>query len=268
MRITGAFAATLAVALLAGCGSPAPSAPSGPASSPPPAVTSAPAATDPAPSPSETSAAPGGSELSVDDFLQRVSGAKLKTYTMDMEMSMTIEGQQVAFTTSGSFDATDPADPNSHMKMNIGGVEMEMILLDGAAFMKAAAAGDQWMKVDPKDAAEMGGTSGSEIGQWTEDYAKNVEKVELVGDEDLNGLTVTRYRLTMKPGALDNLGMEDVEITATGVVFDVWVDGDGFTRKFAMDMDGDVPVAMTATLNDINEPVTIEAPEDWVEMPS
>ena len=72
MRITGAFAATLAVALLAGCGSPAPSAPSGPASSPPPAVTSAPAATDPAPSPSETSAAPGGSELSVDDFLQRV----------------------------------------------------------------------------------------------------------------------------------------------------------------------------------------------------
>lgn len=35
-----------------------------------------------------------------------------------------------------------------------------------------------------------------------------------------------------------------------------------------MDMAGDVPVSMTATLDDINEPVTIEAPKDWVEMPS
>lgn len=67
--------------------------------------------------------------------------------------------------------------------------------------------------------------------------------------------------------ALKGLGVEDVGFETTDVAFDVWIDGDRFTQ-FAMDMAGDVPVSMTATLDDINEPVTIEAPKDWVEMPS
>jgi hypothetical protein len=246
MRITGSIAAaTFAIALLAGCGSPAPSAPSGPGSSAPATQPTA-SPTEVAPAPAETSAAPGGgSELSADDFLKRVSGAAMKTYTMDMEMSTSIEGAPMTITTSGSFDSSDAASPRSHMKMNISGMEVEMIVVDGDAFMKMAMLGDQWMKMDPKDAAEMAGTSGPDIGRWTEDY-----------------------RLTLKPEALGDLGMKDAGFEATGVVFDVWIDGDGFTRKFAMDMSGDLPTAMTATLDDINEPVTIEAPKDWVEMPS
>ena len=263
MRIIAPFAAaTFAVAFLAGCGSPAPSAPSGPASSSAPATT-------PAPSPSVSTTAPGGgSEVSADDFLKRVSGAEMKTYTMDMEMSTTVEGTPMTMTTSGSFDNSDTANPRSHMKMDITGMEVEMIVVDGDAFIKMAMLGEDWMKMDPEDAAEMTGASGPDIGQWTEDYAKNVEKVELIGEEDVNGVATTQYRLTLKPEALGDLGMEDAGVTMTDVVFDVWVDGDGFTRKFAMDMAGDVPVSMTATLDDINEPVTIEAPKDWVEMPS
>ena len=268
MRITGSIAAaTFAIALLAGCGSPAPSAPSGPGSSAPATQPTA-SPTEVAPAPAETSAAPGGgSELSADDFLKRVSGAAMKTYTMDMEMSTSIEGAPMTITTSGSFDSSDAASPRSHMKMNISGMEVEMIVVDGDAFMKMAMLGDQWMKMDPKDAAEMAGTSGPDIGRWTEDYAKNVEKVELVGEEDLNGVAVTRYRLTLKPEALGDLGMKDAGFEATGVVFDVWIDGEGFTRKFAMDMAGDLPATMTATLDNINEPVTIKEPKDWVEMP-
>ena len=263
MKITGSIAAaTFAVALLVGCGSPAPSTPSGPASTPPSAAA-------PAPSPTETTSAPdGGTDVAVDEFLQRVSGVEMTSYVMDMEMSTTVEGAPMTITTSGSFDTSDSDSPNSHMQMDISGMKVEMILVDGEAFIKMALLGDQWMKMDPEDAAEMAGTSGPDIGQWTEDYAKNIEKVEKIGEEDLDGVAATHYRLTLRPEALGELGMKDAGITATGVVFDVWVDGDGFTRKFAMDMDGDVPVAMTATLNDINEPVTIEAPEDWVEMPS
>lgn len=262
MRITGAFAAAaLGITLLAGCGSPAPSAPSEPTTTPPPV-------SEPAPAPSETTTAPsGGSELSIDDFLQRVSGAEMKTYTMNMEMATSIEGTPMTITTSGTFDNSDSANPRSHMKMDVAGMEMEIILVDGDAYLKMALLGDQWMKMDPEDAAEMAGTSGPDIGQWTKDYAKNVEKVELVGEENLNGVTVTHYRLTLKPEALGDLGMEDAGIEATDVVFDVWIDGDGFTRQFVMDMKGDVPVAMTATLDNFNQPVTIEAPKDWVEMP-
>lgn len=262
MRIIGAVAvvaATAGITLLAGCSTPAP-APSDPVIPPP--------ASEPAPTPSETTAAPsGGSELSIDDFLQRVSGAEMKTYTMDMDMSTSVDDTPMAMTTSGSFDNSDPENPSSHMKMDVAGMEMEIILVDGEAYLKMAMLGDQWMRMDPKDAAEMAGTSGPDIGQWTRDYAKNVEKVELVGEDTLNGVAVTQYRLTLKAEALGDLGMEDAGIKATDVVFDVWIDGEGFTRKFVMDMKGDVPVSLTATLDNFNEPVTIEAPKDWVEMP-
>lgn len=264
MRIIGAFAAaTVGLALLAGCGTPAP-APSAPTTAPPPA-------SEPVPAPSETAATrvpaePG--EVSIDDFLQRVGTAEMKTYTMEMEMSTSVDGAPMEMATTGSFDNSDPANPRSHMQMDIAGMEMEMILVDGEAFLKMAMLGDQWMRMDPKDAAELAGSSGPDVGQWTKDYAKNVEKVELVGNDTVGGVAVTQYRLTLKPESLGDLGMEDAGIEATDVVFDVWIDDQGFTRKFAMDMKGDVPVAMTAILDNINEPVTIEAPKDWIEMPS
>lgn len=266
MRIIGAIAAgTVGIALLTGCGTPAP-APSDPVTSPPagsPAATPSETA-----APSETTAPSGGSDVSIDDFLQRVSGAEMKTYTMEMDMSTSIEGTPMTITSSGSFDNSDSDNPASHMKMDVAGMAMEMILVDGEAYLKMAMLGEDWFKMEPEDAAELAGTSGPDIGQWTEDYAKNVEKVELVGETTVNGVAVTQYRLTLKPEALGDLGMEESGIEATDVVFDVWIDGDGFTRKFAMDMKGDVPVSMTATLDNFNEPVTIKAPEKWTKMPS
>lgn len=263
MRIIGAFAAaTVGLALLAGCGTPAPT---------PSAPTTAPPASEPAPAPSETATTPAPAEpgeVSIDDFLQRVSGAVMKSYTVEMQISTTVEGTPMEMATTGSFDNSDPADQRSQMKMDIAGMEIEMILVGGDAFLKMAMLGDQWMKMDPKDAAELAGSSGPDVGQWTKDYAKNVEKVELVGDDTVGGVAVTQYRLTLKPESLGDLGMQDAGIEATDVAFDVWIDGEGFTRKFVMDMKGDVPVAMTAILDNINEPVTIEAPKDWVEMPS
>ncbi|MGC4153132.1 MAG: LppX_LprAFG lipoprotein [Propionicimonas sp.] len=260
MRIIGVIAAaTVGIGLLAGCGSPAP-APSAPVTPPP--------ASEPAPAPSETVPTAPAGEVSIDDFLQRVSAAEMKTYTMEMGVSTTVEGTPMEIATSGSFDNSDPANPSSQMKMDLGGMEMEIILVDGDAYLKMAMLGDQWMRMDPKDAAEIAGSSGPDLGQWTKDYAKNVEKVELIGEDTTNGVATTQYRLTLKPESLGDLGMSEAGIEATDVVFDVWIDGEGFTRKFAMDMKGDVPIAMTATLDNINQPVSIEAPKDWVEMPS
>ena len=263
MRIIGALAVgTVGNALLTGCGAPAPSTPSAPTTTPA-------AATTPAPAPSETTpAAPsGGSDISVEEFLQRVNRAEMKTYTVDMDMSTEVEGTPMTMTTSGSFDNSDPENPRSHMKMNVMGMEMEMILVDGDAFLKAAMLGDQWMKMDPKDAAELAGSSSVDMAQWTQDYGKNLESVEFVGDETLDGIAVSHYRLTMNPEALQDLGVDDASFEVTDAVVDVWLDGEGFTRQFAMDMKGEVPITMTTTMDNFNEPVTIEAPKDWVEMP-
>ena len=267
MRITGALAAvTAGVALLAGCSPSAPSTPSEPAT--PPQASQPAGESTPAPSPSETSAEPGGAgELSIDEFLQRVGNAKMTTYTMEMALTTTVSGAPMDMKTSGSFDNTDPKNPASQMKIDAMGMKMEMILIDGDAFVKMELLGDKWVKMDEKTAAEMTGTAGPDIGQWTQDYAKNVQKVELVGDEQIGGVNTTHYKLTLKPESLKDFGMEDAGIDATGVVFDVWIDGDGFTRKFAMDMKGNVPTSITATLDNFNEPVSIKAPKDWVPMP-
>lgn len=250
-------AAAAGAVLLAGCGAPAPTTQTPPpASEQPPAGSQTPAAPT----------SPSGAEVSVDDFLKRVSGAEMKTYTMEMEMVTEIEGSEVPIRSTGSFDNTDPETPRSHMKLQVMGMDMELIQVGDDAYLKMAALGKDWMKMDAETAAEMSSAGSPNVGQWTEDYAKNLESVELVGDEQVSGVNTSHYRLTMKPEALDDLGVGESSAAAQ-VLFDVWIDADGFTRRFVVDLSGEVTGKVDATLNDFNQPVSIEAPKDWVEMP-
>lgn len=77
----------------------------------------------------------------------------MKTYTMEMEMSTAVEGAPMEMTMTGSFDGSDAATPRSHLKMNVSGMEIEMIMVEGDAFMKMALLGEDWIKMDPEDAA-------------------------------------------------------------------------------------------------------------------
>ncbi|MGC3954125.1 MAG: LppX_LprAFG lipoprotein [Propionicimonas sp.] len=257
MRILGALAAaTLAATLLAGCGTPAP-----PVQTTPPPVSEQPPATSPTP---VTEAPPAGA--GVEEFLQRVTGVTMTTYTMKMEMVTEIEGNEMPISSTGSFDNTDPDAPRSHLTMQVMGTEMELIQVGDDAYLKMAAMGDQWMKMDAESAAELSSGGSPDLGQWTQEYAKNLESVEFVGDEQVSGVTASHYRLTMKPEALRELGVSD-GTDATQVLFEVWVDGDGFTRQFAVEVDSSVKAKISATMDNFNQPVTIEAPKDWVEMP-
>ncbi len=259
MRTIGALAAGIVgIALMTGCSTPSPTQTTPP---PPPASESAPA-------PAETTSAPAGSgDASVDDFLKRVSGAQMKTYTMEMEMVTELEGNEMPVSSTGSFDNTDPAAPRSHLKMQAMGMDIEVIQIGGDAYLKMAALGEDWIKMDAATAAEMSSSGSPNIGQWTEDYAKNLESVELIGDEQVSGVNTSHYRLTMKPEALKDLGVGEGADNAQ-VLFDVWVDGEGFTRKFVVDLAGEVTAKVNATMDNFNQPVTIEAPKDWVEMPA
>lgn len=261
MRTTGALVAGIAgIALLAGCSSPAPTSPT-------PNAPTTPPATQPAPAPTESTQPPSVGDPAIDDFLKRVAGAEMKTYTMELDMVTEIDGSQVPMTSTGSFDNTDPAAPRTHMKMQVMGMEMEIIQIGDEAYLKMDALGDQWMKMDAESAAEISSGGSPDLGQWTQEYAENIESVEFVGEEQVSGVTTFHYRLTMKPEALEEFGVPD-DAAGAPVGFDVWVDNEGFTRKFTVVVGDGNEASITAILDNFNQPVNIEAPKDWVEMPS
>lgn len=241
MRIIGAIVvATASLALLAGCGSPAQPASSEPASAP-------------ASTPSGATASPGGGST-LDDFLQRVSGAELKTY----QVVTIVQGAEAKIIESGEFDNSDPTNPRSYVKkVDSRGGAFKVIVVDGQGYknLPNGELGDLWIKMRPEDAEAMGGTTEPDISQWAKDYADNLKGVDLVGEESIDGVGVTHFRVTMDAAAMGDMGLGDRDAVA-----DVWIDGDGFTRKMVMEMGGSMPFSITTTVSNINEPVDIEAP--------
>lgn len=268
MRMISSLPALAAGALLlAGCGAPA-AAPSQPPATQAPAGPAGSAAPTPSAA-SSTEAPAGGGGSSVQDFLDLVSKAKMTTYTMDMSMTTTMDGSALEMTTSGAFDNTDPDKPASHLTMNVSGLEMEMIIVGGDYFLKMAMTGDQWMKMDAESARQMTGSAAPDFSTWADENGDTVKDVEVVGQETIGGVGTTHYRLTMTPEAVEEFGVDDDALEGATLGYDMWVDGDGFTRKFDVAITGgSVPVTMTATLDDFNEPVDIKAPKKWTEMPS
>jgi len=261
MRMISSLTAVAAGALLlVGCGGP--TAPT-PTQSPSSQATTAPSesaapSTDPAPA-----------DDSVDAFVDLVSSAAMTTYTMDMAMSTKVQGTPMEVSTSGAFDVTDPAQPRSHLTMNVSGLEMEMISVDGEYFMKMDMTGDQWMKMDAESAQQMTGSAAPDFSNWAEQARDTIESVEVVGEEPVDGVPATHYRLVMTPDAMADFGVDEAGVADATIGYDVWVDADGFTRKFDVSLTGgEMPMEMSATLDDFNEPVDIEAPKDWVEAPS
>lgn len=249
--LTGAF-------LLVGCGAPAPT-PTGPAASPTPVSS---------PVESATPSATAPAELTVDAFLELISGAEMKTYSMDMVM--TVAGATpMEMTTSGTFDNSDPKAPSSHMKIAVSGTEMEMIGVGGEYFVKMAETGDKWVKVDADTAGQMAGSGSPDMAKWVADSGDAIESVELVGDDTVDGVAVKHYRLTMKPEALKDLGLGQEGTEDAETDYQLWVDADGFTRKLDVAVTGiEAPSRIAATISEINEPVDIKAPKDYIEAPA
>jgi len=263
MRMIRPLAAVAAGALLlAGCGGPTAADPTQPT-----ATTAAPAA--PSESAPPTTGPDAPADESVDAFIDLVSTAKMTTYTMDMAMTTEVQGTPMELSSAGTFDTTDPAKPRSHLTMNVSGLEMEMITVDGDYFMKMGMTGDQWMKMDAESAQDMAGSAAPDFSTWAESARDTIEAVELVGDDTVGGVAVKHYRLTMTPDAMADFGVEDSDLADATLGYDVWVDAEGFTRQFDVALaGGEMPMDMMATLDNFNEPVDIQAPKDWVEAPS
>lgn len=96
-------------------------------------------------------------------------------------------------------------------------------------------------------------------------------EVAEVGAEDVRGVGTTRYRVLLDPEQVaSNPLMSDAgaELRALDEVpMDVWVDGDGFVRRMAVELAGSDAPSMTLRMEffDLGDPVAIEVPADAVD---
>lgn len=252
MRVTlaAATAAAALAVLVSGCGSPAP-APTPETTAPQPSTSTS------APAPEPTATAAG--ELTVDEFLAKFTTAQeqVKTYAMEMEME---SGDTGVITASGVVDQSGDS-MNQHMKMSAMGQDIELIQLDGTVYMLVPAMSKEWIRMTPEQAAAQGIEMPTDPAAMLNESRDAFEKVEFVGQEEVNGVATEHYRLTMAPDAAG----AGVEIPG----YDVWLDEIGFTRKVLVEVTTEAaPTRIEMVTDKVNEPVTIKAPEKWVEMPS
>ncbi len=159
-------------------------------------------------------------------------------------------------------------DPQAeHFLMEAADGSMEYIEIGNQTWMRF---GDQWMQSssDEADPEEFGDAISS-----GEDWISDVDEgeYEFVGREEVNGIQARHYTLEYEQGWLGLLGdAADVDDLERGVA-DVWIadepDLPEFVVRFVIEAeyegdDEQGTVTMSQDVYDVNEPFTIEPPED------
>jgi hypothetical protein len=139
--------------------------------------------------------------------------------------------------------------------------------------LSAMTGGKSWMKLDlgalGQGSSGAGGGLGDADPGGTLDALRGVGDVERVGTETLRGVETTHYTATIDPQkALDETPAELRDKVQKGldelggpVPVDVWIDGDGQTRKIAMDVDAKAGrVSTNIEYYDFGTDVDVSAP--------
>ena len=218
---------------------------------------------------SETPAEESLAELSVDDFYPSVMAAMREAETFRFETVSGVAGQEQTMTGQARF-----SDAGMEMQASSTGAQaMELILLGKAMYMKSPdlGTGDKWVKIDLSDPNSLFGM----IGKATDPEVmfkamESPKKLELLGTEDVDGVSTNHYRITMDPRQY----LEAMEFPAAmadmlpkELVTEMWVDGDSLPRKFTQTLEvpatgGGAPTSTTTegTYSDFGTDVEIEAP--------
>jgi hypothetical protein len=222
-------------------------------------------ATDGSEEPAEAAAA----ELSADDFYPSVMAAMREAETFRFETVSESAGRSQTMSGQARFD-----DDGIEMKASsTGGQEMEMILVGKAMYMRSAdmGTGDKWLKIDLSDPDSLFGM----IGKATDPEVmfkamETPKKVELLGQEDVDGVATNHYRITLDPRqyvAAMEFPAAMADMLPKEMVTEMWVDGDDLPRKFSQALElpaqaGGTGTSSTSegTYSDYGTEVQIEAP--------
>lgn len=219
--------------------------------------------TAPAASTSTSTSAPSGT-VDKAALLEKVKAgaAATKTYTMDSETAITMAGNELKTKMSGSIDQTDPKNLKGSFTMSLGTGDISMVMNGDDYYMKM---GGKWYKTSRSKLSESGASVPGDQSAALADMGDSIKSITEEGTETLDGVQTTHYSMVLDASALSKLGGGTSTGLSGDMPYEVWIDADGKVRKFDMEIKD--KVTMTATITNINEPVTINVPTDATTLP-
>ncbi len=202
--------------------------------------------------------APGG-DLSTEEFANLMTAGIEATTTAKVVTRSETNGMVTV-----SEGVTDMSGRTlaSHMTMTMQGQTTEMIMIDGDLYMKMPGS-EGWTKMSASDATA-GGVEETAFDPQalTQAFLGGLKSVETIGEEDVNGVATTHYRMvTDITAAMEALGSPEAAAGMDDITQDVWLDSEGRSVKssYEMEMSG-VTMKSETLMSDFGAPVTIEAP--------
>lgn len=272
-RPLAAGVATLALIALAGCGgkdepssaSDTTSSSTSASSTPSDAAASGSASASTSESASDSASAGSGSaqagaQLSADEFGKLVQGALDKATTANVTIS-----SGTTLNATGQIDYTsDPASAKMTATIPQAG-KLDMILLGKVIYMKGDVfgTGDKWVKLDLSDPNNPMSALGDQLDPAASlgKLVDGIQSATYVGKEDVDGDSLDHYTAVIDTKALLK-GLPAGAASSAGlpatVNYELWFDGDGFIRKFSVDMGA--TGTSTGTFSDWGTKVDIAAP--------
>lgn len=151
--------------------------------------------------------------------------------------------------------------------------QVESVVADGILYLKGEGLGapaGKWLKLDPEDPANAGsplaGLAAVADPELALEAMGELDSLELVGPETVDGVEASHYRATMlTANYAEVLGLpaDAAEILPPKLPFDMWVDEDNRPVKFtlAFEIDG-VRSESEQTYFDYGADIDVEVPAD------
>lgn len=212
---------------------------------------------------SETVAGVGPLNITADG----VSDATTRSAQMSMDLSAVAQlaGRQAGSPSDWKadvvLDGTNANDVVEYMRLPV--------------LSKVIPGGKPWIKIDLSQLAKLKGVNFSQLlqtaGQQDPTQAlqvlQSIGDVKEVGSEQVDGVDTTHYTGTIDPQKVaakyagNSIGTMLKQAGTKPIPIDVWVDGDGYVRKFVESMNvSTVAVKIEATMSDFGSKVDVTPP--------
>ena len=210
------------------------------------------------------------SELAAEDFYPAVMAALEDAETFAFETTSTAAGQESTITGEARFSG----DAMEMKASSTGAQAMDLVMLDQVIYLKSPdmGMGEKWMKIDLKASEDslFGMLAKATDPQAMFKAMETPKKLELLGQEEVDGVATNHYRITMDPVQyMKAMGFpaEMSSFLPKELVTEMWVDADDLPRKFAQTVEtpaigGGKPTTSTTegVYHDYGLDVDIEAP--------
>jgi hypothetical protein len=223
-----------------------------------------------------------GASLTKANFASAMTKATTQVSSFHLEMHARQQGQQLTMNADMDFNGASRAAHLSaqqvlqkaamEMTMTIpGGKSLEMRLVDGVMYLKAAGlgipqqSGKPWLKLDLNSpdnplGSLFGNMSSLDPSQMTRAF-RSITTLTKVGTETVDGKSTIHYRVsldTAKAAGLMGLGQDSAASQLPkSLTYDVWVDGDARPVQISMKIK---QMSMDMHFSKWNVPVHVVAP--------